>query len=71
MKVPATSINNTQPPVSKKNNGARISAWYVHVHSNREMFALPEVRAMLTGPDAREGGKALFEKRTPAWAEPQ
>ncbi|AOR77174.1 enoyl-CoA hydratase-related protein [Novosphingobium resinovorum] len=39
--------------------------------SNREMFALPEVRAMLTGPDAREGGKALFEKRTPAWAEPQ
>lgn len=39
--------------------------------SNRDMFALPEVRAMLTGPDAREGGKALFEKRSPAWAEPQ
>lgn len=38
--------------------------------SNREMFALPEVRQMLTGPDAREGGKALFEKRTPVWAEP-
>ena len=39
--------------------------------SNREMFALPEVRAMLTGLDAREGGKALFEKRAPAWADPR
>lgn len=39
--------------------------------SNREMFALPEVRAMFTGPDAREGGKALFEKRAPVWADPQ
>lgn len=39
--------------------------------SNREMFALPEVRAMLTGPDVREGGKALFEKRNPVWADPQ
>ncbi|WP_404479359.1 enoyl-CoA hydratase-related protein [Novosphingobium sp. BL-52-GroH] len=39
--------------------------------SNAAMFALPEVRAMLSGPDAREGGKALFEKRAPAWADPQ
>lgn len=39
--------------------------------SNRAMFTLPEVRAMFTGPDAREGGKALFEKRAPVWAEPQ
>ena len=39
--------------------------------SNREMFALPEVRACLTGPDAREGGKALFEKRAPVWSNPQ
>lgn len=38
--------------------------------SNREMFALPEVRAMFTGPDVREGGKALFEKRAPAWSDP-
>ncbi|MFC0206109.1 enoyl-CoA hydratase-related protein [Novosphingobium soli] len=38
--------------------------------SNREMFDLPEVRAMLTGADAREGGKALFEKRAPVWADP-
>ncbi|GLK43773.1 MULTISPECIES: enoyl-CoA hydratase-related protein [Novosphingobium] len=39
--------------------------------SNREMFALSEVRAMLGGPDAREGGKALFEKRPPVWADSQ
>lgn len=39
--------------------------------SNRDMFALPEVCAMLTGPDVREGGKALFEKRIPVWADPQ
>lgn len=39
--------------------------------SNKEMFALPEVRAMFTGPDAREGGKALFEKRAPVWSNPQ
>jgi len=38
--------------------------------SNREMFDLPEVRACLTGPDAREGGKALFEKRAPVWSNP-
>lgn len=39
--------------------------------SNREMFALPEVRACLTGPDAHEGGKALFEKRAPTWSNAQ
>lgn len=39
--------------------------------SNRAMFDLPEVRAMLSGPDVREGGKALFEKRAPAWSDPQ
>lgn len=38
--------------------------------SNTAMFALPEVRAMFTGPDVAEGGKALFEKRAPAWADP-
>lgn len=39
--------------------------------SNREMFALPEVRAMFAGADVREGGKALFEKRPPVWADPK
>lgn len=39
--------------------------------SNREMFGLPEVRSMLTGPDAREGGRAFAEKRKPVWANPQ
>ncbi|MEE4454095.1 enoyl-CoA hydratase-related protein [Novosphingobium resinovorum] len=39
--------------------------------SNHAMFALPEVRAMLAGPDAREGGMALFEKRAPVWADPR
>lgn len=39
--------------------------------SNRTMFDLPEVRAMLAGPDAREGGTALFEKRPPVWADPR
>jgi enoyl-CoA hydratase/carnithine racemase len=39
--------------------------------SNGEMFGLPEVRAMFAGPDVREGGKALFEKRPPVWADPQ
>ncbi|MCJ2187171.1 enoyl-CoA hydratase-related protein [Novosphingobium beihaiensis] len=39
--------------------------------SNREMFDLPEVRAMLASPDMREGGKALFEKRAPVWSNPQ
>jgi len=38
--------------------------------SNRAMFSLPEVRAMFTGPDAREGGKAFAEKRAPVWANP-
>lgn len=35
------------------------------------MFELPEVRACLTGPDAREGPKAFAEKRKPVWADPQ
>lgn len=39
--------------------------------SNRDMFSLPEVRSMLMGPDAREGGKAFAEKRKPVWANPQ
>lgn len=39
--------------------------------SNHEMFGLPEVRSMLTGPDAREGCKAFLEKRKPVWANPQ
>ncbi|PNU03959.1 enoyl-CoA hydratase-related protein [Novosphingobium guangzhouense] len=39
--------------------------------SNAEMFALPDVQAMLSGTDPREGGTALFEKRTPLWADPQ
>jgi enoyl-CoA hydratase/carnithine racemase len=38
--------------------------------SNKGMFALPEVRALLTGPDAREGPKAFAEKRPPQWANP-
>jgi enoyl-CoA hydratase/carnithine racemase len=39
--------------------------------SNAAMFDLPEVRAMLAGPDVREGGRALFEKRAPVWADPR
>lgn len=38
--------------------------------SNKGMFAIPEVRALLTGPDAREGPKAFAEKRKPNWANP-
>jgi len=38
--------------------------------SNKNMFALPEVKALLTGPDAREGPKAFAEKRKPNWADP-
>lgn len=38
--------------------------------SNKAMFALPEVRAMFMGPDAREGGKAFAEKRAPVWGNP-
>ena len=34
------------------------------------MFALPEVKSLLTGPDAREGVKAFAEKRAPQWARP-
>lgn len=39
-------------------------------HSMREMFGLPEVRSLLTGPDAREGPTAFAEKRKPNWAAP-
>ncbi|MBW8785480.1 MAG: enoyl-CoA hydratase/isomerase family protein [Novosphingobium sp.] len=38
--------------------------------SMRSMFTIPEVRSLLTGPDAREGPKAFAEKRTPVWADP-
>jgi len=38
--------------------------------SIRGMMELPEVRALLTGPDAREGPKAFAEKRQPQWADP-
>ena len=40
-------------------------------HSMQDMFHLPEVRSLLTGPDAREGPKAFAEKRKPNWANPQ
>ena len=36
----------------------------------KNMFNLPEVRSLLTGPDAREGPKAFAEKRKPNWANP-
>jgi len=38
--------------------------------SVREMFDLPDVRNLLSGPDAREGPKAFAEKRKPDWADP-
>ena len=38
--------------------------------SNRGMFELPEVKELLSGPDAREGPKAFAEKRKPNWADP-
>jgi enoyl-CoA hydratase/carnithine racemase len=40
-------------------------------HSMKDMFHLPEVRSLLTGPDAREGPRAFAEKRTPNWANPR
>ncbi|MCW1428656.1 enoyl-CoA hydratase-related protein [Novosphingobium sp. JCM 18896] len=40
-------------------------------HSMKDMFHLPEVRSLLTGPDAREGPRAFAEKRKPNWANPQ
>jgi enoyl-CoA hydratase/carnithine racemase len=39
--------------------------------SNKGMFAIPEVRSLLSGPDAREGPKAFAEKRRPNWADPE
>ena len=36
-----------------------------------DMFELPEVRKLLTGPDAREGPKAFAEKRSPVWSNPE
>lgn len=39
-------------------------------HSMKDMFHLPEVRSLLTGPDAREGPRAFAEKRKPNWANP-
>lgn len=38
--------------------------------SIKDMFGLPEVRSLLTGPDAREGPKAFAEKRKPVWTDP-
>ena len=38
--------------------------------SNKGMFGLPEVKALFSGPDAREGPKAFAEKRKPNWADP-
>jgi enoyl-CoA hydratase/carnithine racemase len=40
-------------------------------HSMTDMFHLPEVRSLLSGPDAREGPKAFAEKRKPNWADPE
>lgn len=40
-------------------------------HSMGNMFHLPEVRSLLSGPDAREGPRAFAEKRKPNWADPQ
>jgi enoyl-CoA hydratase/carnithine racemase len=39
-------------------------------HSMKDMFHLPEVRSLLSGPDAREGPRAFAEKRKPNWANP-
>lgn len=36
-----------------------------------DMFELPEVRKLLTGPDAREGPTAFAEKRAPVWSNPE
>lgn len=36
-----------------------------------KMFELPEVRSLLTGPDAKEGPRAFAEKRAPQWADPE
>ena len=38
--------------------------------SNQTMFALPEVKSLLSGPDAREGPAAFAQKRKPQWADP-
>jgi len=39
-------------------------------YSMKDMFHLPEVRGLLSGPDAREGPRAFAEKRKPNWADP-
>jgi enoyl-CoA hydratase/carnithine racemase len=39
--------------------------------SMNEMFDLPEVRGLLTGPDAREGPQAFAERRAPVWSNPR
>lgn len=39
--------------------------------SMADMFEIPEVRKLLTGPDAREGPKAFAERRTPVWSNPE
>lgn len=39
--------------------------------SNRNMFAIPEVKSLLSGPDAREGPTAFAQKRKPEWANPE
>lgn len=39
-------------------------------HSMKDMFHLPEVRSLLTGPDMREGIQAFAEKRKPNWTTP-
>ncbi len=39
-------------------------------HSMQDMFHLPEVRSLLSGPDAREGPTAFAQKRKPNWANP-
>lgn len=36
-----------------------------------DMFDLPEVKQLLTGPDMHEGIKAFAEKRSPVWNNPQ
>jgi enoyl-CoA hydratase/carnithine racemase len=38
--------------------------------SIRDMFELPEVHSLLSGPDAREGTRAFAEKRRPVWTSP-
>ena len=59
-------------PASVRATKAVIQSYLDHglEQSNKTMFTIPEVKSLLTGPDAREGVLAFGEKRKPNWTNP-